>query len=85
MSKQLKPCPFCGNLNLELTNIHDLEECGNFDTDYCPCEEYENPGACGYYTIVCNVNKGGCGSTFGYFTSKEKAIKAWNRRAYEQK
>lgn len=51
---ELLPCPFCGNTSLELTNIHDLEDCGNFDTDDCPCEKYENPGACGYYTVVCN-------------------------------
>lgn len=80
---ELLPCPFCGNTSLELTNIHDLEDCGNFDTDDCPCEKYENPGACGYYTVVCNFNKGGCGAISGYYSTKERAIAAWNRRTYE--
>ncbi len=78
---ELKPCPFCGANVAELTNAHDLEECGNFEDENCPCEQYEDCGACGYHTIVCNVNNGGCGASSGYFSTEELAIKAWNRRA----
>lgn len=36
-----------------------------------------------YKTVVCNVNKGGCGACGGYYPNKSKAIEAWNRRAGE--
>lgn len=81
MVEQLKPCPFCGGKALEIANMHDLEECGNFEDESCPCEQYENPGSCGYITIACNKNEGGCGSSSGYYLEIEQAIKAWNRRA----
>lgn len=75
----LKPCPFCDAKTAIITNAHELEECSNFDYYNCPCNKFEsNP--CNYYTIVCNVNNGGCGASTGYFLTKQKAIKAWNRR-----
>lgn len=79
MTKELKPCPFCGASMLEITNAHDLEECANFADESCPCENYEDVG-CSYFTVVCNVNKGGCGASSGYYETEEKAIAAWNRR-----
>lgn len=32
------------------------------------------------YSIVCNINKGGCGARSGYYLTSEEAIEAWNRR-----
>lgn len=76
---ELKPCPFCGANATTVSNARDLEECANFDYDNCPCNKFEsNP--CNYYTIVCNVNNGGCGAASGYFPTIEQAINAWNRR-----
>ena len=83
MSEQLKLCPFCGNSAVDLTNIHNLGDCGNFDTNDCPCEKYQNPGECNYHTVVCNFNKGGCGAISGYYPTEERAIAAWNRRIYD--
>ena len=37
-----------------------------------------------YKTVVCNVNKGGCGASGGYYPTESEAIEAWNRRAGEQ-
>lgn len=81
---KLKPCPHCGNNNLEFTDMHDLEECGNFDTDSCPCNEYEPPGHCAYKSVVCSVQKGGCGASSGYYLTEEEAAEAWNKRAGEE-
>lgn len=77
---ELKPCPFCGGRMLEITSMRDLEECGNFEHESCHCEQYEKPGNCGYITIVCNKNKGGCGAASGYYVTEGKAVEAWNRR-----
>lgn len=77
---RLEPCPFCGNEDLEFANMHDLEECGNFDTDNCLCNGYENV-TCGYKSVICSVQRGGCGASSGYYISEEKAAEAWNRRA----
>lgn len=79
MNEELKPCPFCGGNMVEVTNAHDLEECANFEDEVCPCERYETVD-CSYFTVLCNMNKGGCGATSGYYETKEKAIAAWNRR-----
>lgn len=49
---ELKPCPFCGNVKgLEVTTAMDIEACENF----------EQCGQCSYFTVVCNINDGGCG------------------------
>lgn len=70
-SKLLK-CPFCGGTNIIVTNCRELEECKNFEE----CED-DNP----YFAIVCNIRKGGCGASSGYYEHEEEAIEAWNRRA----
>ena len=78
---RLKPCPFCGATVAQFTNAHDLEECGNFEDENCPCERYEQPRNCSFISIVCNMNKGGCGSSSGYFSTEKQAAEEWNRRA----
>ena len=80
---KLRPCPHCANTNLEFTDMHDLEECGNFDTDSCPCNEYGPPVHCAYKSVVCSVQKGGCGAASGYYLTEEEAAEAWNKRAGE--
>lgn len=65
---KIKPCPFCGN-ERALEAVSDME----LDSD--------NPENKGYqFAVVCNVHKGGCGSTCGWQFDKEEAIEAWNRR-----
>lgn len=68
---ELKPCPFCGKTDsLEVSDCGSLEECGMFEE----CGEFA------YKTVVCNVNKKGCGATSGYASTKEEAIEKWNTR-----
>lgn len=62
----LKPCPFCGNRELELLSQAEL-----WDDDDLPVDRF---------TVVCPFPVG-CGATCGFQGNKEKAIKAWNRRA----
>ena len=68
--KELKPCPFCGGKNIEFCTCKGLEDCANFEE----CQSI------GYFSIVCNINKGGCGTNSGYYLTSEEAIEAWNRR-----
>lgn len=75
---ELMSCPFCGKNVAEPTNIQNCEMCANFeDEDMCP--NYEE---CGYgHFIVCNVNKGGCGASTGWYKTVDEALAAWYRRA----
>ena len=68
--KNLKKCPFCGGEHIEIDSCNGLEACENF----------EECGDAGYTAIVCDVTKGGCGASSGYFRSQDDAINAWNRR-----
>ena len=81
-NEKLKHCPFCGANVAEIPNAHDLEECANFADEICPCENYEAVD-CSYFTVLCNMNKGGCGASSGYYVTEEKAIAAWNMRVKE--
>ena len=81
---KLRPCPMCGKDVAEITNAHNLENCANFESEDCPCEHYEDTGECAYYSVVCDFTKGGCGCTGGFRITLEEAVKAWNRRIYEQ-
>lgn len=49
--------------------------CGGKNIEFCTL---------GFYSMVCNVNKGGCGASSGYFSTVEKAIEAWNRRVSDE-
>ena len=67
---ELKNCPFCGKSVAEMDTCQGLESCENF-------EECDNSG---YSAVVCNYNKGGCGSTGKYCKTEAEAIAAWNTR-----
>lgn len=49
-----------------------------------PCPFCGGQNILGFYSMVCNVNKGGCGASSGYFSTVEKAIEAWNRRVSDE-
>lgn len=51
-TKELKPCPFCGNRYVEYTNAKYEEDCRDFDECYKPY--------CNLIAVVCSVNKSGC-------------------------
>lgn len=63
-------CPFCGFGCAEIATCKELGNCQNF-------EECEHNG---FYSVVCNINKGGCGASGGYANNIEKAWEKWNRR-----
>ena len=68
---ELKPCPFCGNKNI---NVVDATfALGLYDTD---CEVSFN--------VMCSVSSSGCGASTGWWDSREGAIEAWNRRATDE-
>jgi len=66
---KLLPCPFCGKTDA----VEVMQEADS-------CSVYH-----GSYQVVCNTRSGGCGSTSGYYTTIEDAIKAWNKRNMETK
>lgn len=67
---ELKSYPFCGKSVTDITSCVEVEGCEHFET----CD-YD-----GYFCIVCDVNKGGCGASGGYAKNKEKSIEKWNNR-----
>lgn len=66
----LKPCPFCGKIEIVVLNANDISEAEPDDDRWEP--------AC--YAVVCDYNAGGCGATGGYCSTDLEAAKAWNRR-----
>lgn len=76
MVETLRPCPFCGESVAEIEDAKNLEGCPCFDD--CDHAEYEQ---CEMHAVVCDVHKGGCGASSGYFVAVEDAVDAWNRRA----
>lgn len=67
-----KECPFCGKTDATtITTCVEMAECENFEG----CEVN------GYYTVVCDFNKGGCGASCGYAPTKKEAEEKWNKRA----
>lgn len=64
---KLKPCPFCGK-----TTSVEIDRYSEYDDNYTS-----------QYAVICNHNKGGCGSVSGYKNSKTEAIELWNTRAEE--
>lgn len=76
MDEKLKPCPFCGKSVAEIDDAKELGGCPYYDD--CDQAEYEQ---CEMHTVVCNVHKGGCGASSGYYDTVEDAVAAWNRHA----
>ena len=69
---KLKPCPFCGrNHGLLITSIHHRLDDVIIDQ----------------WSVFCDASgdKCGCGASCGYYHSKEEAIRAWNRRASDDR
>ena len=62
--KELKPCPFCGRT--ESVRIRIYPSSWKYTEDQ--------------YAIVCDHNRGGCGSESGHYSDPEKATKYWNMR-----
>lgn len=78
----LKKCPVCGKDSADFATIAEEESCGRFEDIDCPKFESFYPcNMCGYFMVVCNMQKGGCGLSTRYFKTKEEAAEAWNRRA----
>ena len=83
MSIELKPCPFCGEKVAKITvvtNAHNLEGCSNCSDEIFHFYEFSSYH-CLSNLVICDINKGGCGASSGYYRTTEKAIEAWNRRA----
>lgn len=62
---ELKPCPFCGNVNINVYSAREIDDLPHIGLSY----------AC-----LCNCHIGGCGATGGYRITEDEAIEAWNRR-----
>lgn len=67
----LKPCPFCGKIEIVVLNANDISEADPDDNHWesDPC-----------YAAVCDYNAGGCGATGGYCSTDLETAEAWNRR-----
>lgn len=70
---KLKPCPFCGRVKPFLGRLTEIETVDANHPDYDLLNEQ--------FAVVCDAQNGGCGTTSGFFASKNKACEAWNRRA----
>lgn len=71
---ELIGCPFCGREDTVV--LSDCREC------FVCIDEPYNCAECKHltYTVVCDVNAGGCGASSCMHDTKEKAVTAWNRR-----
>jgi len=81
---ELMPCPFCGADAAKISTAMQLEECAMFEEKDCPARTAADTDDCGYKTVVCDVNKGGCGAACGFWPTEEEAIRRWNRRGKEK-
>lgn len=73
----LKLCPFCGMNAAVFSTALDCETCANFEDEEC----YSPSGSdCHIHFVVCDVHRDGCGASTGWYSRKEAAAYAWNRR-----
>ena len=61
----LKPCPFCGNKNVEC--VEEFEHAGLHEGGY-------------HWVVRCNYLKGGCGCKGGAREEWIDAVNIWNER-----
>ena len=66
----LLPCPFCGRDMARFITCHEVEACGQFNR----CDRD------GSFAVICSFVYGGCGSSSGFYESREEAAEAWNKR-----
>ena len=85
---ELRECPFCGKKVAEFSTAWECELCANFEDDnVCPnyqdweAEYVSDNGECSIHIVVCAANKGGCGASTGWRSSKKAAMEAWNGRS----
>lgn len=81
---KMMPCPFCGADAAKISTAMQLEECAMFESKDCPAKQAGDSGDCEFKTVVCDVHKGGCGATCGFWPTEEEAIRRWNRRGEEK-
>lgn len=65
-------CPFCGNDDigfLKADSAWTMDPVGDGE------ENFSNGIAC-----CCGLNRGGCGATGRYCSTKNEAVRCWNRR-----
>ena len=82
MELVLKECPHCGanaGTVVQSLEVADIYAEGIMDEaqEYCPnfdIEDYK------YYYIICNCEKGGCGSLSPWGYTPLEAAQKWNRR-----
>ena len=71
MNDKLKPCPFCGS-------DAELQTDVRFPRNMCVPKRAYEVFCTNYDCIIGRVDE-------RYYTNKEEAIKAWNRRANDEK
>ena len=64
---QLLRCPFCGK---DVTTMISQTDLFGFGEDLAD-----------RFTVVCDMDKGGCGASCGFTWSKTRAANKWNSRA----
>jgi len=65
---ELKPCPFCGNTEPELTQFADADWVSHEDSDEL-----------GFF-VICSVHRGGCGASSGWKLEATEVTDLWNKR-----
>lgn len=75
----IAPCPFCGSAKAPtVTTAQESEQCVHFESASCKC--FELDAECEVAHVVCDMTKGGCGASSGYYLSKGEAVSKWNAR-----
>lgn len=62
--RKLRPCPFCGNPNVEIV-CYPADGAQRFRTKYA---------------VLCRYGNSGCGGESGHYASVREAVDAWNQR-----